>query len=346
MTHIRRPGTLHGAIILAMAGIFAADLTTPADNVSIAFAFAIPIILSIQIGGPWPFVYALLGTVLSLLGSVIQPGGPTSAVFIANRVIAVITQWLVALLIHYRLRAEHALTQRLADEHRNTEMQRRLIAILSHEVRTPLTTIDGQAFRLAKRHDLARPDEIRTRSDKIRAAVRRVNDIIERIGLSSTVGAGDVILEPSGVNLRGLVLQAVQEVVDNAPQAQLDLDLAGLPASIPGDAGLLHHVVANLLANALQFSGDPAVVSVSGRVQGGEVVLAVADRGIGIDEDERKRIFAAYYRGRNSQGVSGAGIGLYLVDHFVRMHGGRVAVAPRTGGGTVFTIHLPGPALP
>ncbi len=341
MPPLSRRLQLHAVMSLSTAGIFLADLQTPADNVSICFAYAIPIVLGIQLGGRVAFAYAAVATLLSIAGSLIQPGGPTSVVFFANRVIAIGTQWMMALLVHYRLEAEAALRRGLETERARADMQRRLVAILSHEVKTPLTTIDGQAYRLTKLSRTLEPDDMVARAGKIRSAVRRISDIVERIELSSSAEETEVTPALAPVDPRAVIAEAAQSFVDQPGRPGVELDIEGLPERILADATLLQHVFVNLLSNAMKYSPDGGSARVTGRVEGDMAVISVSDRGIGIDPSELDKVFVPYYRGRNSGGIGGAGIGLYLVERYVAAHGGRVDVDSRPGAGTTVAVRLP-----
>lgn len=338
---VRREVLTIAAIVAAMAVTFIVDILTPADNVSICFAYAVPIMVGILVGERATFVFAAVATALSVAGSLIQPGGPTSEVFVANRVIAVVTQWMVAFLVHYRLRAEEALTRSLEAEREKAEQQRRFIAILSHEIKTPLTTIDGQAYRLGKAGARLTAAEVAERTAKIRASAQRINGIVDRIELSSAVGNGEIAAAFEPVELRALVEDAVQHVAEEAGAERIAVDLGGLPDRIVADGGLVRQIVTNLLSNAVKYSPPDGRVAIRGRRERDAAVIEVRDHGVGIPGEDVPNVFKPYYRGRNANGIGGVGIGLFLVDRFVATHGGSLSVDSRPGSGTTFTVRLP-----
>ena len=109
------------------------------------------------------------------------------------------------------------------------------------------------------------------------------------------------------------------------------------------DAAAVGQALSNLIDNAIKYSGDRKALHVSAALAGDELVLSVADEGIGIPPAEHTRIFEKFYRvGRSdTQGRRGSGVGLALVRHVAEAHGGRVTVESRSGGGSRFTIFLP-----
>ncbi|MGQ9369003.1 sensor histidine kinase [Azospirillum sp. ST 5-10] len=337
----RRRRRLHAGALALTAAVFAADLLTHAESVSICFAYAAPVLLATLIDARTPFLYAASASLLAVAGLAVQPGDATTAAFVVNRAIAVVGLWLLAQLLHSRHRAEAALRRSLEVERGKADMQRRLIAILSHEVKTPLTTIDGQAYRLGKLADTLEPADVVARTGKIRAAVHRISAIVERIELSSAAGSGEAMAHAGPTDLAALLVEAAQPYAERPGAPAFDLDLDRLPPAAPGDASLLLQVFDNLVSNAVKYSPCGGTVRVAGWTEGVEAVVRVADEGVGVEPNEIACLFKPYFRGRNSGGVGGAGIGLYLVERYVALHGGRVAVESRPGGGTAFTVRLP-----
>jgi two-component system OmpR family sensor kinase len=108
-----------------------------------------------------------------------------------------------------------------------------------------------------------------------------------------------------------------------------------------GDAKLLFQVFSNVLSNAIKYSPDGGVIAVDAALANDEVVVTIADHGIGIPAGDLDRLFERYHRGSNVSGIVGTGVGLYLVKMVVDMHGGAVAVESKEGEGARFTIRLP-----
>jgi two-component system OmpR family sensor kinase len=108
-----------------------------------------------------------------------------------------------------------------------------------------------------------------------------------------------------------------------------------------GDAKLLLQVFSNLLSNAVKYSPGGGKIEVEAMIEGDEIVVAVADRGIGIPAGDLDRLFERYHRGSNVSGIVGTGVGLYLVKIAVDLHGGRIEVHSNEGGGARFCVRLP-----
>ena len=108
-----------------------------------------------------------------------------------------------------------------------------------------------------------------------------------------------------------------------------------------GDAKLLFQVFSNLLSNAVKYSPNGGAIDVEAVNVLGDVVVVIADHGIGIPEADLRHLFERYYRGSNVSGIVGTGVGLYLVKMAVDMHGGRINVESKEGEGTRFTVRLP-----
>src|SRR5215469_711918 len=240
------------------------------------------------------------------------------------------------------------LEERLAHERRLTELQRNFASMASHEFRTPLTIIDGHAQRMTKTRERAAPEEIAERAGKIRAAVLRMTSLMDNLLNSSRLfdGGAGLYYHPVEIDLAALLHDVCQLHREIAPRSHIREDFAGARLPVVGDAKLLFQVFSNLLANAIKYSPGGGAITIGGRAEAGQVVVTVEDRGIGIPEKDRERLFTRYSRGSNVSGIVGTGVGLYLVKMVLDLHHGEVAVESREGEGSRFTVRLPAtPAL-
>ena len=235
------------------------------------------------------------------------------------------------------------LEEQLANEQRLALLQRNFVSMASHEFRTPLTVIDGHARRLDKIRDAVKPAEIGERAGKIRSAVLRMTHLIDNLLNSSRLidGGAALYFHPAEMDMTALLQEVCQLHREMVPAAQIAERFPAAPLPLVGDAKLLFQVVSNLLSNAVKYSPGGGAIEVEARSTADEVIVAVADRGIGIPPGDLDRLFERYHRGSNVSGIVGTGVGLYLVKMAVELHRGRVEVESKEGEGSRFTIRLP-----
>ena len=227
------------------------------------------------------------------------------------------------------------------------ERDARFASDVSHELRSPLTTLAASAEVLNSRRDEL-PDKAAAAVDLIVADVGRFQNLVEDLLEISRFDAGAVRLNREDLLVAEFVRQAVS--VSTLPEAHLEVDPRAEDLVIQADKRRLARVVANLLENARYYGGGEVTVTVEPSQPEGEeiedVQIAVEDHGPGVPPEERLLIFERFARGVSAgrRGSSeGAGLGLALVDEHVRVHGGRVWVDDRSDGeeGARFVIELP-----
>lgn len=228
----------------------------------------------------------------------------------------------------------------LAREREIVAVQRNFVAMASHEFRTPLTVIDGQAHRILKRRDVLTPEELAERIGKIRRAVARLTRVMDAFFRMARTPEGQIPFEPEECCLVDLLSDAIS-AQSSAEARRVESSFSDLPPLIEADAALLRQVFDNLLDNALKFSPDDTTVSVVGSSEPGWALVRVADKGIGLPEADLERLFERYFRASNAGAVPGTGVGLHIVRLLVDLHGGTVTARNRPGGGAEFTVRLP-----
>jgi two-component system OmpR family sensor kinase len=235
------------------------------------------------------------------------------------------------------------LAEQLAQEQRLALQQRNFVSMASHEFRTPMTIIDGHARRLIKLKDSIGPAEIGERAGKMRSAVLRMTQLIDNLLNSSRLidGGGGQYFHPAEIDVATLLQEVCELHREMVPGARIAERIATAPMRMVGDPKLLFQVFSNLLSNAIKYSPDGGVIAVDAALASDEVVVTIADHGIGVPAGDLDRLFERYHRGSNVSGIVGTGVGLYLVKMVVDMHGGAVAVESTEGEGARFTIRLP-----
>jgi two-component system, OmpR family, sensor kinase len=235
------------------------------------------------------------------------------------------------------------LEEQLAQEQRLALLQRNFVSMASHEFRTPLTIIDGHAQRLIKLKGSISPAEIDERASKVRAAVLRLTHLIDNLLNSARVidGGAEAYFHPAEMDMAALLREVCQLHREMVPSAQITERFAARSMPMVGDAKLLFQVFSNLLSNAIKYSPAGSAIEVEAEVAADEVVVVIADRGIGIPAADLDRLFERYHRGSNVSGIVGTGVGLYLVKIAIDLHGGRIDVSSKEGEGSRFSIRLP-----
>lgn len=235
------------------------------------------------------------------------------------------------------------LQEKLAEEQRLTLLQRNFVAMASHEFRTPLAIIDGQSQRLISMRQRLTADELAERARKIRSMVRRMTQLIDNlIGSARLIDAHiELYYHPTRVDLTALLREVSQLQRELSPDAQIVEPTDSPRFLVHGDASLLSQLFSNLLSNAVKYSPDGGLIHITAAQDGASVAVVIEDHGIGIPEADRERVFERYFRGSNTSGIVGSGVGLQLVKTIVDLHHGAIALHTREGEGSRFTITLP-----
>ncbi len=229
-------------------------------------------------------------------------------------------------------------------EQRRLETERgQILSVVSHELKTPLTSLKARVQMARRRLAKAQSPEVeylgRVEHDIARVE-RLVNDLLD----ASRVEAGKLELEIARHELTDLCEQVVDEQIA-ATGREIARDLPSEPLVILADAGRVEQVLTNLLSNALKYSPEDASVRVIVRRSGAFAEVAVRDRGPGISHDAQPRLFERFYRAPGIAVQSGSGIGLglglYICRALVEGQGGRLTVVSAPGAGSTFTFTLP-----
>lgn len=220
------------------------------------------------------------------------------------------------------------------------------VANVSHELRTPITSIRGYAETLVDSFTLE-PDAARFAGTISRSAARLGAIIDDLLLLSSLEDPGArAELDAAPVRVAAFVAEAVEQAAPLAAEKRVAIDVAvDHDLWVMGNAGLLAHAVANLVTNAVKYGPADAAVAVSARSDGAAAVIEVSDRGPGIPEIHRTRLFERFYRidRARSRESGGTGLGLAIVKHVAVAHGGSAEIDSRTGTdhGSTFRIRIP-----
>ncbi len=245
---------------------------------------------------------------------------------------AVITAGLVLLLLAMRR------------ERKANELKSEFISNVSHELKTPLSIISmfGEMLALGR---VRGPEQATEYADVIWRESVRLARLIDNVLDFAKIERGVDVYEFADGDVGEVVARAVELSTHRLANAQMTIGLEVAPElpMVRLDGNALTLAVLNLIDNAIKYAADGKRIEVAVAAAGPAVTIAVTDFGPGIEADEHARIFERFYRAKavRLRPIRGSGIGLALVEHIARAHGGRVAVASKPGAGATFTITIP-----
>ncbi len=222
------------------------------------------------------------------------------------------------------------------------------IAFLAHEMRTPLTAIKGYATALMM-------DEVEFNAEDQRGFLENIDQecdtlirLIEDLLESSVLDAGILELELQPVELARLVKEGVEEIQQTTTRHRFVVEFPSRLPLLEADPVRLAQVMRNLLENAVKYSPQGGLIVLQGKVEPQQVVISVADQGIGIAPEHLNRLFEKYFRVKSgaAKGTIGSGLGLPIARSIVEAHGGQIWAESQVGHGSTFYVALPlaGPA--
>ncbi len=215
------------------------------------------------------------------------------------------------------------------------------MALLAHQLRTPLSTINSLAQGMMRRAQRMSIEQIQTRAERIWRASLQLNELIDTIMSYTRLNTGAIALNPRPFNLKALIRRVCKEQGSYDPSRPIGIDVHALPGTFVGDMTLIEQALIIVLSNAMKYSPGSRPISITGHAGEGSVTIAVADQGMGIPEADMPFLMQPFFRGRNAQKLPGTGLGLSLALHILRLHGGNLEVKSREGHGTTVIITLP-----
>jgi len=227
---------------------------------------------------------------------------------------------------------------READEIKST-----FVSVISHELKTPVSLIQGYAETLLRKD--ARWDP-RTRQESLEVILEEadhLNHLIDNLLDASRLEAGKLPLDMERVALDVLAERAVERFGTQTDAHVIEVDFPSDFPTIQGDPRRLEQVFNNLLSNAIKYSPQGGPIKIAGRHNSEEIIVTVTDEGVGIPFEEQPHIFESFFRGSREyqQQTSGAGLGLYLAQAIVEAHDGRIWVESSPGEGAAFSFAIP-----
>jgi two-component system sensor histidine kinase KdpD len=216
-----------------------------------------------------------------------------------------------------------------------------LVATLSHELGTPLTSLRMAVEMLTQRSERLDP-ELRGFLDIAHDDVKRLADVSQRFLDLARSRAMTIAVERKPVNLQAVIGRVVKLFAIQAAEKGVILDSSGAAADVvPGDEVKLTWALSNLIANAIRYTPSGGRVHLASESRDGTVVVSVSDTGPGIPPERQEKIFERFAQSGMAEEAGAAGLGLAIVRDVVQAHGGRIHLESQVGKGTSFTLELP-----
>ena len=229
----------------------------------------------------------------------------------------------------------------VTEREKGEKLRREFTSNVSHELKTPLTSIYGVSDMLAS--GMVKAEDVAGFAGTIKEESARLISLIDDIIKLSRLDESTVPQETEIIDVFGSARDVVSRLSGKASENKVELSFEGEPSEIKGVQHILDEIVYNICENAIKYNRPGGFVKVSVRNEGSESLITVADNGIGIPKADRERVFERFYRvdKSHSKQIGGTGLGLSIVKHGVIYLGGKINLESEEGVGTVITVGFP-----
>lgn len=229
----------------------------------------------------------------------------------------------------------------VSEKTREAEFRKEFTANVSHELKTPLTSISGYAEII--QNGIAKKEDVPGFAGRIYKEAQRLIVLVDDIIKLSQMDEKQVMAKKERVDLRELSRDVMESLKDAASKKNLKMELEGGSAPVCGVFQILEEMLYNLMDNAVKYNRDRGKVTVTTGVEDGQPYVRVADTGIGIPKEDLERVFERFYRVDkcHSKEIGGTGLGLSIVKHGAMYSGANIRIRSELGKGTEITIKFP-----
>jgi PAS domain S-box-containing protein len=244
--------------------------------------------------------------------------------------------------IDRRQQLESEMLLALEKERELNELKSRIVATISHEYRTPLTTILSSTELLEQYGSNWTEDRKRKHFQRIQASVKYLTELVNDVLFINEAEVGSLKFEPAPLNIEQVIRELVEEFqLEDAGKHIITLECQEASTNALLDKNLLQSMLRNLLSNAIKYSSEGSQVRLELIFEESKVIFRISDQGIGIPSSDQVHLFNAFFRGSNVGTIPGVGLGLVIVKETVDLHRGEIVVNSEVGVGTTFTVTLP-----
>lgn len=237
-------------------------------------------------------------------------------------------------------------TQRMTNLEESERLRTALFNSISHDLRTPLSSIIGAATSLLEDGGVYDAGEKQTLLEAIKHGASRMNRIIANLLDIARLESGLMHLNLEWYDVQDAIGVALQQNEETIGQCRIIIHVDDNLPLVRMDYTLIEQVLANLIDNAVKYSPAQSELTIRATTGEHEITISLADRGQGIPAGDEEKIFDRYYRLQSAKHVSGTGLGLFICKTIIEAHGGKIQARRRTGGGSVVSFTLPATAEP
>jgi two-component system sensor histidine kinase VicK len=228
------------------------------------------------------------------------------------------------------------ITEQKLDELRKNDF----IGMVSHELKTPLTAINGFVQVLQRKAKKDEDNYAAIALDKAHSQIRKMTTMINGFLNVSRLESSKLLIQKTNFNLDELLKETIEETYISQSSHEIILNPT-CDVNINADRDKIGNVISNLISNGLKYSDNGTRIEITCKLHHTEVEIQIKDEGIGIKPDDIDKLFERYYRVQGNHTISGFGIGLYLSAEIIERHDGRIWVESEEGKGSVFHFTLP-----
>jgi len=247
--------------------------------------------------------------------------------------------------ISLRKKAESVIEKTLKQERELNELRNNLVSTISHEFRTPMTTIRTSAELIEiyiENENSKNEQHLKKQINRITGEIDRIIELMNAVLIISKDHSGKTTFKPINFNLKELCINIIETSFNNNIKDQkVDFNFEGNQFVIFADKNLIEYSLFNLLHNAFKYSDNCKNIVMRLTSNTSTLQIEIIDFGIGIPEEDQPKLFNTFFRASNTSGIQGTGLGLYIVKTFLERNSGTIELESQLGKGTKVTIQLP-----
>jgi two-component system, sensor histidine kinase and response regulator len=229
----------------------------------------------------------------------------------------------------------------LQEEREHRLLTTRLVAMFSHDFRTPLATIRASNSMLRDYGQRMDAERQKTHFNRVEASVSQLLQMLDDMLVVAQMETGNLEFQPEWLNLEQFVQGIIGEFQTIHSETHTFIYNSQCHDDIAFDPRLLRQIAANLIGNAVKYSPKGSTIFVALRHAKDSIELEVQDQGIGIPEAEQQHIFEAFHRASNAANIGGTGLGLAIVQQAIQLHSGTIHLQSQIDMGTTITVRIP-----